>query len=492
MDYKQVELQSVQTYSSVEDGVPIQVHKSQGPSFNGHRNEQAEPLEAPSDGVFTQEMHASNDLKEIVNTVDDDGHGIESTPGGMSTFGTIVTFLKCLVGTGILYQPYMFSVAGLWYAVMIFTLVAFLSTWNMLLLLQCHTSVAKNLELYPSSRSGKKSCSSAITMATLGYDACGRVGLWAVNMSTLLSQLGYCTAYFIYVTRNLNQLFGNIKDGEEANAMQWLATPQGLITAQLAIYIPLALVRQLKYFHWPNVIGNCCIWGGLMLVSYYICTTLATTGVQPIQEFNPTGALLYLGSAAVVFEGIVLVLPLREATAKKEQYPKVLVSVMTGLAIFFLLFSAGGYLAFGANTQTFVTLNVPETCWIGVAVKLMYCLAVVFTYPLMLFPAVQVLERLLMPKLPTGVLQRWAFSSLRVVTVFVTLIVSIAAGQCYDKFMALIGALCACPLALVYPPLIYIRIHWSNMSYIAKAREVLNLSVGMMFLIVCTYTTLMT
>uniref|UniRef100_A0A7S2V727 Amino acid transporter transmembrane domain-containing protein n=1 Tax=Fibrocapsa japonica TaxID=94617 RepID=A0A7S2V727_9STRA len=124
---------------------------------------------------------------------------------------------------------------------------------------------------------------------------------------------------------------------------------------------------------------------------------------------------------------------------------------------------------------------------------MMYVLAIIFTYPLMLFPAVQVMERIINSKVAVPPQRRLAVgNTLRVAVVLLTFVVSKVAGRWYDQFTALIGALCACPLALVYPPLFYLRLLWHKIGPMEKAREILNLAVGTVFLVVCTFTTVTT
>lgn len=56
-----------------------------------------------------------------------------------------------------------------------------------------------------------------------------------------------------------------------------------------------------------------------------------------------------------------------------------------------------GYAAFGEHTRDIITLNLPED-WSTVAVKLSLCLGLLFTFPVMLVPVYEILERSLQSK----------------------------------------------------------------------------------------------
>ena len=56
-----------------------------------------------------------------------------------------------------------------------------------------------------------------------------------------------------------------------------------------------------------------------------------------------------------------------------------------------------GYAAFGEHTRDIITLNLPED-WSTVAVKLSLCVGLLFTFPVMMVPVYEILERSLQSK----------------------------------------------------------------------------------------------
>lgn len=51
-----------------------------------------------------------------------------------------------------------------------------------------------------------------------------------------------------------------------------------------------------------------------------------------------------------------------------------------------------GYLAFGKETQDIITFNLPNN-WMAAAVKLSLCIGLFFTFPPMMIPVYQIVER---------------------------------------------------------------------------------------------------
>ena len=56
-----------------------------------------------------------------------------------------------------------------------------------------------------------------------------------------------------------------------------------------------------------------------------------------------------------------------------------------------------GYAAFGEETRDIITLNLPQD-WTTIAVKLALCLGLLFTFPVMMVPVFEILERSLAQK----------------------------------------------------------------------------------------------
>ena len=113
-------------------------------------------------------------------------------------------------------------------------------------------------------------------------------------------------------------------------------------------------------------------------------------------NFNPKHYGLLLGTAVFVFEGIGLVIPIYDGmdSTVRHRFPSVLCYTISFLVAFFCFFAGIVYASFGSKTESVVTLNLPNNGINGgtISVQLAYCFALVFTYPLMMYPALMILE----------------------------------------------------------------------------------------------------
>ena len=100
---------------------------------------------------------------------------------------------------------------------------------------------------------------------------------------------------------------------------------------------------------------------GILITYYY-----ATLDLPHISERNNVSSLhklpLFFGTAIYIFEGIGLVLPLKNAMENPENFSKrfgVLNVGMVGLATLFVSFGTIGYWKYGEEVSSTVTLNLP-------------------------------------------------------------------------------------------------------------------------------------
>jgi proton-coupled amino acid transporter len=217
----------------------------------------------------------------------------------------------------------------------------------------------------------------------------------------------------------------------------------------------------------PVLVANVCLWGSLVLVFYLVGDTLWSThsssDAPQVEMVRMTeGTLLFAAQAVVAFEGIGLVLPIRNAMAEPGQFTPVLLWCSAAGTLTLLLVGASAYCAYGAQTGIFVTLNL--TGPLALLVRAAFSLATLLTYPLQLLPALQALEDKLglSGGLPLGAsareakvraVQQCLARSCLVVAAF-----AFSLYAPYDNLIGLAGGLCAVPLAFIFPAWFHLRI----------------------------------
>lgn len=168
----------------------------------------------------------------------------------------------------------------------------------------------------------------------------------------------------------------------------------------------------------------------------------------------------------LLFEGsITLCLPLQEALEVPDAETRFPILYNQTIASIVLFYTAFGYLcwsAFGDDVSTVLTTSLPEGI-LATTVQLAYSIAVVFTFPLQIFPALEIIVQAYEGYLQgdTDIVVQLDTNKRRVVITLVIILLAFIAQMEKDhlgKVVSLMGSLLGCPLAFVFPPLIHSKL----------------------------------
>lgn len=247
----------------------------------------------------------------------------------------------------------------------------------------------------------------------------------------------------------------------------------------LIILVPIllpSLIRNFKYLAWCMTLANACMILGICITAYY-----AVQDLPPISERNYFSSWhqlpLYFGTAIFAFEGIALVLPLQNAMKHPEDFGRPLGVLNVGMAVVTFIFTGlgfVGYLKWGDDVKSSLTLNIPHDEILAQSVKVMVSFGILLGYALQFFIAIQIMLPSVVKKVGFGrnhpVLVDLTFRTFMVlVTCELTKIRKLAAALIMFPYVSvaiaesilnvgalisLIGALCSTSLALVFPPVL--------------------------------------
>ncbi|EGZ10200.1 hypothetical protein PHYSODRAFT_523337 [Phytophthora sojae] len=362
----------------------------------------------------------------------------ETSTRGASVKKTVFTIVKSFIGSGILFLPKGFQNGGMLFSVAGLCVSAALSTFCMLRLVECSSVVPRSHNHHN------------VSYGVVGEKAFGAMGRRAVNTSLVLSQIGFCCSYLIFVEKNIGEvLLHAFNLRSSITTSSWT-----LILLQIPLYTPLAWVRRLEYFALTSLFADVLIVFGLVYILTYTVETLesAAPGEATWEYFNSQNWAMFLGVAVYCFEGIGLVLPTYDSMDDeiKHKFPTILSWCVACILGICTLFAGTVYAAFGQNTQSVVTLNLPSSSESTgtMAVQLTYSLALVLSYPLMLYPVINILESNLFPYQRVKGFWRWKKNAFRFALVCLTAL---------DNFVSIIGGFCSVPLAFIYPCIFHSR-----------------------------------
>jgi proton-coupled amino acid transporter len=374
-------------------------------------------------------------------------------------------------------------------------------------------------------RKGKQQQRQMLSYPELAYRALGPRGESLVKAGIALMQSGVCLTYLIFVPQNLHTSVLTLSHGKfNIPATYWLVL-------MVALQVPLSWIRDIRKLTPTNAVANALILYGLITCLFFAlqaATTpeavvdavhvaaeseptaqhhMATAALGPLGELGKhlaalapynTDWFLFIGTSVLMFEGsITLLVPLQEAVhseQEREAFPRVYRKVIVGIICFYAFFAMTCWMAFGNDVQTVLTTSLPANA-LATSVQLAYSVAVVFTFPLQNFPALEIATRTISSVLAPGQKAGRHFYTRRnvisSVLVAVLAVVAVLTMDSLDKVVSLMGSLLGCPIAFVFPPLIHSQLD-PNLSVGRRWGNRITACLGVVAMVLASTTTLLT
>ncbi|KAJ2917436.1 hypothetical protein MD484_g2996, partial [Candolleomyces efflorescens] len=386
-------------------------------------------------------------------------------PGGGTATVTqaVLMLLKSFIGTGVLFLGKAFMNGGLLFSALTFVFIAAISLYSFLLLVDTKFVVSGSF-------------------GDIGGALYGSWMRYLILGSIVVSQIGFVSAYTIFVAENLQSFVLGV-----TNCLKLIPVPY-FILMQLVIFLPLALIRDLAKLSSTALIADAFILVGLLYIFGSEIRIIADRGIADVKMFNPRDFPLFIGTAVFSFEGIGLVIPITDAMREPHKFPKALSGVMAFLVVLFGGAGALAYLAFGSEIQTVVLVNLDSKSKMVQSVQFLYALAILLSVPLQLFPAVRILENGIFAGSGKGDPRvKWQKNFFRFAMVGVCTVISWAGAADLDKFVAFVGSFACVPLCYVYPAML----HYKAVAQTRRQR-IADLVMIVFGLVAAAYTTTQT
>ncbi|KAF2644138.1 amino acid transporter-like protein [Massarina eburnea CBS 473.64] len=354
--------------------------------------------------------------------------------GKGSPTGAAMLLLKSFVGTGVLFLPRAFLNGGMLFSNVVLFGVAALSYYCFVLLVSTRLAVEHSF-------------------GDMGFHIYGKWMRNMINFSLVVSQMGFSSAYIVFVSENLQAFVAAVTDCKTHISIGVM------ILIQMVIFLPLSLYRNINNIQKLALVADVFIVAGLVYLYYFdILTIVNQGGISDIANFNKNDWTLFIGTAIFTFEGIGLIIPIQTGMKNPKKFPNVLGLVMIIITVIFISMGALSYAAFGSETKTVIILNMPQDDKFVNGVQFIYSLAILLSTPLQIYPAIEITSQQLFSK--TGKYNpyiKWKKNFFRFLMVGICALLAWLGANDLDKFVSLVGSFACIPLVYIYPPLLHYR-----------------------------------
>lgn len=179
-----------------------------------------------------------------------------------------------------------------------------------------------------------------------------------INWFLVIDLLGCCCVYIVFISKNVKQVvdyYAEKTDWENIDIRYYMAV-------LLPLLILVNLIRNLKYLAPFSMIANLLVGTGMGITVYYLFQDMPSISERsPFAGFErlPT----FFGTAIFALEGIGVVMPLENNMKTPTHFigcPGVLNTGMFFVVSMYAFVGFTGYLKYGPNTESSITLNLPD------------------------------------------------------------------------------------------------------------------------------------
>ncbi|XP_012596353.1 proton-coupled amino acid transporter 2 [Microcebus murinus] len=411
---------------------------------------------------------------------------------GITLFQTLVHLLKGNMGTGILGLPLAVKNAGILVGPLSLLVMGLVACHCMLILVRCAQRFCQRLNK-PFLDYGDTVMHGLEASPSTWLQNHAHWGRRIVSFFLIVTQLGFCCVYIVFLADNLKQVAEAINSTTNNchNNETVIPTPtmdsRLYMLAFLPVLVLLVFIRNLRVLTIFSMLANISMLVSLVIIAQYIAQDIPDPSQLPLLA-SWTTYPLFFGTAIFSFESIGVVLPLENKMEDARHFPIILSLGMSIITALYTSIGALGYLRFGDDIKASITLNLPN-CWLYQSVKLLYIIGILCTYALQFYVPAEIIIPFALSQVP----KRWALPldlSIRLALACLTCILAILVPR-LDLVLSLVGSVSSSALALIIPPLLEIATYYSEgMSPLTIAKDALISILGFVGFVAGTYQAL--
>ncbi|KAB5556710.1 hypothetical protein DKX38_007619 [Salix brachista] len=394
---------------------------------------------------FDKEASSSSHVLKVPQFPREDSPLLGKRPPVSSQGKTFANVFIAIVGAGVLGLPYTFKKTG-WVmgSIMVFS-VAFLTYYCMMLLVHTRRKL-ESLEGF----------SKIASFGDLGFTVCGPIGRFAVDIMIVLAQAGFCVSYLIFIANTLAYVVNHQSGGR---ILGFLSPKALYIWGCFPFQLGLNSIPTLTHLAPLSIFADVVDLGAMGVVM--VEDVMVFLKNRPaLEAFGGFSVFFYgLGVAVYAFEGVGMVLPLETETKDKNKFGRVL----------------------GLYTKDIITTNLGPGL-LSNLVQIGLCVNLFFTFPLMMNPVYEVVERRFCES-RYCVWLRW------VVVLGVSLVALLVPN--FADFLSLVGSSVCCILGFVLPALFHLLVFKEELGWNGLLLDGAFVVFGVIIAVTGTWSSLM-
>lgn len=408
------------------------------------------------------------------------GNAVEdcsSIPATQSQLSAATNIAKCICGAGSFALPHVFLEEGVLGGTLAITTCGALAAYTM-----------QSLERSKRSARVVGSGTNILSYVDLAENALGRNAANLVFALTLSASIGVCSTYLVFIGQTLASLSS---DATSLNIIrQWF--PDVSIATWEAwtavVLFPLSLLRSYGIFAFTSALGVVAVIGGILvtlasgiLVEPGGGLNVALEAVENLPMWPESLAAAFggsFGTIAYLFCVNFLTFPIINSMEKpKEDYGGAVNWAVAGVWLVNVVFAILCLGFYGDQTQDLVLGNLNNGPYLS-ALKLLLCVDLLFTFPIVFSSGRQILENAIIGSDGAAEADEAAPARTAIVAVAIAACLGLAQTGGFGAVANLVGGVAQGTLAFIMPPAIAVALARRNDEDLGVGGETGQLLLG--------------
>ena len=301
-------------------------------------------------------------------------------------FADFQNVLKAFIGANYLSMPFAFSEAGFILAVAGLIAVAIITDRCCCYIISCKqravARICKRLDF--SSSEFHRRLTERITYGDVGREAAGPWVAVAVDSALVVTQFGFCVSYVIFMINASQELLPRVN-------------PYLLVIGPCCVLLVLALMPDVRALTPMSFVANFAIFLGFVsILGWELSSPKLLDHLDSVVLVRWSNFPIFFGITMSAFEGIGTVLPIEASMqSARTNFPWLLHLAIGTTTVVLGIFGTIGMLnplADDDEVPQIATALLPDASRVSKVVWGCLFLAILFTYPLQIFPVIQVAE----------------------------------------------------------------------------------------------------
>lgn len=169
--------------------------------------------------------------------------------------------------------------------------------------------------------------------------------------------------------------------------------------------------------------------------------------------------MVFVGTCVFAFEGVGIVLPVKDTCRDPKQYRFILtlmICIVASLLIAFGLFNYVAYPTEDLAQAKLITRLLPSDNVIVQIVELLFIVNLFISYPLVIYPSNIIIENYVYKRVDQSSFRKWMKNFNRTILVGFTLFMGLYFEETLDRLMSVVGSLCLTPIAFTLPGIFHL------------------------------------